>query len=175
MYNRPKCKCKPFTSRRKPPAYAAAVETMASRLASHSESQASRKGLWLRLGALESLKTFCFHFSWPPSTYSGHIINYYPCWYIWLHYRSCGGWIKAAGPDAFLTGSSRTSARYYANHLQLSSMPLLEVRRSRTSPKGSPTHFYQQESPANAKVSVRQQCVYEGSQRRNLGQINVEK
>jgi len=32
-----------------------------------------------------------------------------------------------------------------------------------------------QENLANAKLSARQQCVYEGSQRRNLGQINVEK
>ena len=30
-----------------------------------------------------------------------------------------------------------------------------------------------QESPANAKVSARQQCVYEGPQRRNLQQINA--
>ena len=38
---------------RKPPSYAAAIETTVSRLARHSESNASRKGLWLRLGALE--------------------------------------------------------------------------------------------------------------------------
>jgi len=30
-----------------------------------------------------------------------------------------------------------------------------------------------QESLADAKVSARQQCVYEGSQRRNLRQINA--
>jgi len=35
-----------------------------------------------------------------------------------------------------------------------------------------PISLHEQESLADAKVSVRQQCVYEGPERRNLQQIN---